>query len=401
MASSCQNLHLSSTFNPKKKRLMLTSGRACMNKNICSSTIKHPKYIPNKIKDSSYVRVLDTTLRDGEQTPGVNFSPDQKLEIARQLACLGVDIIEAGFPASSPEAAEVVKHIALTVGNEEVEGRVPVINAVSRCVKADIEASWDAVRAAKHPRIALFVATSEIHMKHKLLKTKSQVMSIMKDGLLYARSLGFDDVSFCAEDSSRSEEEFLYQVLEGAMEAGATTLILADTVGYMFPQEWARFTADVIKNVRGIENVVLSTHCHNDLGLATANALAAVEAGARQVEGTINGIGERAGNAALEEVEEYSGLALQANKAIDGVLKHRGTYEIMSPEDIGKSTSHDLGIVLGKYSGRHALQSRLRQLGLEVDDTKFEKLFSRFKKMAQNKKEFSDRDVKSLVFEEV
>ncbi|KAL9242650.1 hypothetical protein vseg_016633 [Gypsophila vaccaria] len=404
-----------------------------------------PIYIPNRIPDSSYVRILDTTLRDGEQAPGAAMTGQQKLDVANMLASLGVDVIEAGFPCSSKEEFEAVRRIAEEVGNNVVDetGFVPVIGGFARCVKKDVQAAWDAVKAAKYPRVTIFIGTSGIHMKHKLRKSEEDIINSVREVLGFAKSLGVHDLQFIAEDASRSEKRFVYQLFEEAIKAGATTLDMADTVGYRLPHEWGNYIEDVKKNVSGIENVVLATHCHNDLGLATANTISAARAGARQLEVTINGIGERAGNASLEEVvmaikcrgqdligglytgintpliyqtskmvEEYSGLRLQPHKAIvganafshasgihqDGVLKHRGTYEIMAAEDVGRSTSG--GIVLGKLSGRHAFQHRLQQLGYEVDARTFDEMFIRFKTLAENKKSLSDSDMKSLLQEE-
>ncbi|KAG5530917.1 hypothetical protein RHGRI_025760 [Rhododendron griersonianum] len=361
----------------------------------CSAT-RRPEYIPNRIPDPHYVRVFDTTLRDGEQSPGASMTSKEKLDVARQLAKLGVDIIEAGFPAASKDDLEAVRMIAKEVGNEVDEnGYVPVICGLARCNKKDIDASWEAVKHAKRPRIHTFIATSEIHMKHKLKKTKEEVIETARSMVSYARSLGCNDVEFSPEDAGRSDREFLYQILGEVIKAGATTLNIPDTVGYNMPNEFGQLIADIKANTKGIENVIISTHCQNDLGLSTANTLAGACAGARQVEVTVNGIGERAGNAALEEVsvvmalkcrgdqvlgglytgintkqiimsskmvEEFSGLHVQPHKAIvgenafahesgihqDGMLKHKNTYEIISPEDIGLHRSNESGIVLGK-----------------------------------------------------
>lgn len=405
-------------------------------------TQTRPIYIPNRIPDDSYVRILDTTLRDGEQAPGASMTGYQKLEIARQLAQMGVDIIEAGFPISSKEEFEAVRQIASEVGNSpNGAGYLPVIAAGARCVKEDIVAAWEAVKLAKHPRVCIVIATSSIHMKHKLGKTEEDVIRTVKEALAFAKSLGVVDLEFVSEDSARSERRFLYQVFEEAIQGGATTLVMTDTVGYTFPHEWADIVQDVRRNVHGIDGVILATHCHNDLGLATSNTLAAASAGARQLEVTINGIGERAGNASLEEVvmalkcrgkdllgglrtgvdpkyiyaaskmvEEYSGLHIQPHKAIvganafahasgihqDGVLKYRATYEIISPAEVGRPEIGD-GIVLGKLSGRHAFQRRLNQLGYELDGKTFDEVFAQFKALAEKKKNISDHDIESLV----
>ncbi|KAL6970796.1 2-isopropylmalate synthase 2, chloroplastic [Sarracenia purpurea var. burkii] len=270
----------------------------------CSATqASRPEYIPNRISDPRYVRVFDTTLRDGEQSPGASMTSKEKLDIARQLAKLGVDIIEAGFPAASKDDLEAVKMIAQEVGNAVDEnGYVPVICGLARCNKIDILAAWEAVKYAKRPRIHTFIATSEIHMKHKLKKTKEEVIDTARSMVRYARSLGCADVEFSPEDAGRSDREFLYQILGEVIKAGATTLNIPDTVGYNVPNEFGQLIADIKANTPGIENVILSTHCQNDLGLSTANTLAGACAGARQVEVTVNGIGERAGNASLEEV---------------------------------------------------------------------------------------------------
>ncbi|KAI3875335.1 hypothetical protein MKX03_035779 [Papaver bracteatum] len=414
-----------------------------------STTRKHtrPDYIPNKISDPNYVRVLDTTLRDGEQAPGAAMTSEEKLDVARQLAKLGVDIIEAGFPASSKDDAESVKLIAKEVGNTvDSDGHVPVICVVARCNKNDIDIAWDAVKYAKKPRIGTFIATSDIHLKYKLNKSRDQVCAIAREMVAYARSLGCQDVAFTPEDAGRSDKEFLYQVLGEVIKSGATTINVADTVGYNLPSEFAKLTSDIKSNTPGIENVVISTHCHNDLGLSTANTLAGANAGARQVEVTINGIGERAGNASLEEVvmaikcrgndqlaglytgiktqhivmtskkvAEYTGMSVQSNKAIvganafahesgihqDGMLKFKGTYQIISPEDIGLSRSNESGIVLGRLSGKHALKSRLLGLGYELDGKALDDVFLRFKAVAAKKKNLSDGDIEALVSDEV
>lgn len=373
--------------------------------------------------------IFDTTLRDGEQTPGVNLTAAEKLEIAKQLARLGVDVIEAGFPITSPGDTKAVATIA-----ESVEG--PVIAGLARTNRADIERAWEAVKHAKKPRIHTFIATSEVHMKYKLRKTPEEVIAMTKDAVSFARSL-CDDVEFSAEDATRSDPEFLYRVFEEAIAAGATTINVPDTVGYTTPNEFRSLIADIKKNVRGIDKVVISVHCHDDLGLAVANSLAAIEMGATQVECTINGLGERAGNTALEEVvmalrtrrdhfhrttdivteqiyrtsrlvSGLTGITVQPNKAIvganafahqsgihqDGVLKQRSTYEIMTPESIGLPSSR---IVLGKVSGRHAFQKRLEELGYSVSREEVDRLFIKFKEMADRKKDISDRDIEAIV----
>ncbi|KAJ6413537.1 hypothetical protein OIU84_006352 [Salix udensis] len=410
-------------------------------------SVTRPVYVPNKISDPNYIRIFDTTLRDGEQSPGATLTSKEKLDIARQLAKLGVDIIEAGFPAASKDDFEAVKMIANEVGNRvDSEGYVPVICGLSRCNEKDIRAAWEAVKDAKRPRIHTFIATSGIHMEYKLRKSKKEVVEIASSMVSFARSLGCDDVEFSPEDAGRSEREFLYEILGEVIKAGATTLNIPDTVGITTPSEFGQLIADIKANTPGIENVIISTHCQNDLGLSTANTLSGACAGARQVEVTINGIGERAGNASLEEVvmvikcrgehvlgglytgintrhitmaskmvEEYTGLRVQPHKAIvganafahesgihqDGMLKHKGTYEIISPEDIGLERSNDAGIVLGKLSGRHALKDRLNELGYELDDAQLGNIFWRFKAVAETKKRVTDADLIALVSDEV
>ncbi|KAH7654934.1 2-isopropylmalate synthase protein [Dioscorea alata] len=324
-------------------------------------------------------------------------------------------------------------------------GYVPVICGLARCNKADIDAAWEAVRHAMRPRIHTFIATSEIHMKYKLRKSREEVVRIASEMVAYARSLGCEDVEFSPEDAGRSEREFLYHVLAEVIKAGATTVNIPDTVGYTLPSEFGRLIADINANTRGIENVIISTHCQNDLGLATANTLAGAYAGARQLEVTINGIGERAGNASLEEVvmaikcrkelmgglhtginikhivmaskmvAEYSGLHVQSHKAIvganafahesgihqDGMLKHKSTYEIISPEDIGLTRSNKSGIVLGKLSGRHALRSRLLELGYDINGKELDDIFKRFKEVAEKKKHVTDDDIEALISDEI
>ncbi|KAJ4916115.1 hypothetical protein Rs2_01665 [Raphanus sativus] len=409
---------------------------------------RRPEYIPNRISDPNYVRVFDTTLRDGEQSPGATLTSKEKLDIARQLAKLGVDVIEAGFPAASKDDFEAVKTIAETVGNsvDEEDGYVPVICGLSRCNKRDIETAWEAVKHAKRPRIHTFIATSDIHLEYKLKKSRDEVVEIAREMVRFARSLGCEDVEFSPEDAGRSEREFLYQILGEVIKAGATTLNIPDTVGITLPSEFGQLIADIKANTPGIENVIISTHCQNDLGLSTANTLSGAHSGARQVEVTINGIGERAGNASLEEVvmaikcrgdhvlgglytgidtrhivmtskmvEDYTGMHTQPHKAIvganafahesgihqDGMLKHKGTYEIICPEEIGLERSNDAGIVLGKLSGRHALKDRLIELGYELDDEQLSTIFWRFKSVAERKKRVTDADIIALISDEV
>ncbi|KAF5942053.1 hypothetical protein HYC85_019695 [Camellia sinensis] len=450
MASLFTNLNftpISHSSTPTQTRFLLHSSihpkTPTPFASILCSSVTRPNYIPNRIPDPRYVRVLDTTLRDGKPSPGASMTSKEKLDIARQLSKLGVDIIEAGFPASSKDDLQAVKIIAQEVGNAVDEnGYVPVICGVARCNKKDIDAAWEAVKYAKRPRISTFIATSEIHMEFKLKKTREEVVETARSMVRYARSLGCDDVAFNPEDAGRSDRKFLYQILGEVINAGATTVNVPDTVGYTVPDEFGQLIADIKANTPGIENVIISTHCHNDLGLSTANTLAGACAGSRQVEVTINGIGERAGNASLEEVvmalkcrgeqvfgglytgintrqivmsskmvEEYSGLHVQPHKAIvganafahasgihqDGMLKHKNTYEIISPEDIGLQRSNESGIVLGKLSGRHALKTRLSELGYDIDGKELDGLFWRFKAIAEKKKNITDDDLKALV----
>jgi len=388
----------------------------------------------------SYVRIFDTTLRDGEQSPGATMTSAEKLEVARGLARLGVDVIEAGFPAASPDDLEAVRRIAVEVGNSTDSGRVPIICGLARATKSDIDKAWQAVQPAARPRIHTFLATSEIHMQYKLRMTRQQVLERVAEMVAYARSL-CEDVEFSPEDAGRSDPQFLYEVLAVAIRAGATTLNIPDTVGYTTPDEFGALIAGIIQNTPGIENCIVSVHCHNDLGLATANTLAGLRAGARQAEVTINGIGERAGNTALEEVvmalhtrpqyyglhtgidttqisrisklvSNYTGMPVQPNKAIvganafaheagihqDGMLKHSLTYEIMRPETVGATQSK---LVLGKHSGRHALRTRLAALGYALDEGEMDQVFERFKHLADRKKTITDADLEALVSDEL
>ncbi len=264
---------------------------------------RRPEYVPGRISDPNYVRIFDTTLRDGEQSPGATLTSKEKLDIARQLAKLGVDIIEAGFPMASPDDFEAVRTIAMEVGNEvQPDGYVPVICGLSRTKFADLERAWDAVRHARRPRVHTFIATSEIHMKYKLRMTREQVVENAVAAVSHLKKLGCNDIEFSPEDAGRSDPEFLYHILGEVIKAGATTLNIPDTTGWNLPHEFGGLIGAIKKNTPGIENVVISTHCQNDLGLATANSLSGAMHGARQIECTINGIGERAGNASLEEV---------------------------------------------------------------------------------------------------
>ncbi|XP_028800385.1 2-isopropylmalate synthase 2, chloroplastic-like [Neltuma alba] len=408
-----------------------------------NSFLSPTPYIPNRIPDPLYVRILDTTLRDGEQSAGASLNSKQKLEIARQLAKLGVDVIDAGFPASSKDDFHAVKIIAQEVGNAVADdGYVPAISAACRCTENDIRSAWEAVKYAKRPRIQTFIATSGIHMKYKLKKTKEEVIETGRRMVEFARSLGCEDVGFCAEDAARSKREFLYEIFGEVIKAGATTVIVADTVGISMPSEYGKLIAAIKANTPGIQNAIIASHCHNDLGLATANTIEGACGGARQLEVTINGIGERAGNASLEEVvmilkcgayhvlgglysrintrqifttskmvEEYTGLHVQPNKALvganafshesgihqDGMLKYKGTYEIICPEDVGFERADEDGIVLGKLSGRHGLRKRLEEMGYELEDEQIDAMFWSFKALAERKKRVSDADLKALV----
>ncbi len=388
------------------------------------------------------VRIFDTTLRDGEQSPGASLTSEEKLEIARALAKLGVDIIEAGFPAASPDDLTAVKKIAQEIGNP-APGQtqtVPVICGLARASQKDIDAAWQAVQYAKQPRIHTFLATSPIHMQYKLKMEPEEVLTRVSEMVSYARSL-CQDVEFSPEDAGRSEPEFLYQVLDAAIQAGATTLNIPDTVGYTTPQEFGILIAGIKQNVPNIDNVILSVHCHDDLGLATANTLAGIQAGARQAEVTMNGIGERAGNTSLEEivmtlltrrqyfnlttsidttlltrtsrlVSNLTGIPVQPNKAIvganafaheagihqDGLLKHQSTYEIMRPEMVGETQSR---LVLGKHSGRHAFKKNMESLGYELSDKEMEVAFDRFKNLADRKKNITETDLEAMISDQI
>ena len=364
----------------------------------------------------------------------------EKYEIARGLAKLGVDVIEAGFPAASPDDLEAVSRIAADVGNPVDGSHALIICGLARATRNDIDKAWDAVRLAARPRIHTFLATSDLHMQYKLKMTRQQVLERVREMVAYARSL-CEDVEFSPEDAGRSDPEFLYLVLAEAIEAGATTLNIPDTVGYTLPNEFGALIEGIIRNTPKIENCIVSVHCHNDLGMATANTLAGIRAGARQAEVTINGIGERAGNTALEEVvmalqtrqstlnlttgidttqimhmsrlvSNYTGILVQPNKAVvganafaheagihqDGMLKHQQTYEIMRPETVGASHTK---LVLGKHSGRHALKNRLVSLGYSLDDAELDVVFKRFKALADKKKGITDADLEALVSDEI
>jgi 2-isopropylmalate synthase len=378
--------------------------------------------------DPNRVIIFDTTLRDGEQSPGCSMNLGEKLEMAKALADLGVDVIEAGFPIASPGDFESVQAIA-----REVQG--PIICGLARCNAADIDRAAEAVKDAARPRIHVFLATSAIHREYKLRMTPDEVVKRAVEGVKRARDR-CDDIEFSPEDAARTELDFLAEVVEKAIEAGATTLNIPDTVGYAVPNHYASIIRHLKQTVRGIDKCVLSVHCHNDLGLAVANSLAALQEGARQVECTINGIGERAGNTSLEEVvmalhtrrDFYNlstgintrhlypisrklalitGMHVQRNKAIvgqnafaheagihqDGMLKERSTYEIMKPEDVGIPRTE---LVLGKHSGRHALKQRVADLGYHLTDEQLNRMFEEFKKLADRKKEVYDADLEAL-----
>jgi 2-isopropylmalate synthase len=378
------------------------------------------------------VLIFDTTLRDGEQSPGISLNAGEKLEIARQLARLGVDIIEAGFPITSLGDFEAVKTIS-----EKVRG--PVIAALARAVDKDIDRAWEAIKDAETPRIHTFINTSPVQMKYQLKKEPDEVLEMAVAAVRKAKSL-CSDVEFSAMDATRSENEFLYKIFAAAIAAGATTINVPDTVGFMLPDEYGRLVADIMANTPGIENVVVSTHNHNDLGMAVATSIAGIMNGARQVECAINGLGERAGNTSLEEiamiidtraddmglttgivteeiirtsrlVSRLTGYMVQANKSVvganafahesgihqDGVLKERTTFEILDPKRVGLTKSQ---IVLGKTSGRHGLRERLEELGYQLTDDELNGAFDRFKELADKKNDITDDDLEAIVAEE-
>jgi 2-isopropylmalate synthase len=376
-----------------------------------------------------HINIFDTTLRDGEQSPGVNLNQLEKLEIARQLERFGVDVMEAGFPASSQGDFEAVRSIARTIKNASVAG-------LARATKSDIDITWEALKDAADPRLHVFIATSPIHMTYKLKKTPEQVMMQAVEMVTYGKRK-FSNVEWSAEDASRSDLDFLVKIIEKVIEAGATVINLPDTVGYTTPEEYGRMFKYVRENVPNIDKVTLSAHCHDDLGMAIANSLAAIENGVTQVEGTINGIGERAGNAALEElavaltirndkypystnlhlkeikrtsdlVRKLTGMTIAPNKAVvgqnafahesgihqDGVLKHASTYEIITPELVGIQTNQ---LVLGKHSGRHAFKDKIKQLGFSLTDEKLLDAFNDFKALTDRKKEVTDEDLFTIL----
>ncbi len=382
---------------------------------------------------SEKVLIFDTTLRDGEQAPGASMNKDEKLQIAFALERMGVDIIEAGFPISSPGDFESVRQVAQAIKNSTVCG-------LARAIRKDIDAAYEAVRSAQNGRIHVFLATSKIHLEHKFKKTQDEILAMAIDAVKYAKSK-IGNIEFSPEDASRSEKEFLYRILEAVISAGATTVNIPDTVGYKTPDEYGSLFADIRNNVPNINKAIISTHCHDDLGLGVANSLSAIKNGARQVECTINGIGERAGNAAMEEivmalktradfyhcetnintreiykasrlVSKLTGFVVPPNKAIvganafrhesgihqDGVLKEKSTYEIMSPEDVGVPVGN---LFLGKHSGRHAFKVRLKALGVDLKDDDLDKAFGEFKKLADQKKQVFDEDLLAIVEDEI
>ena len=375
------------------------------------------------------VYIFDTTLRDGEQSPGASLNPDQKFQIACQLARLGVDVIEAGFPLSSPGDFEAVRRIA-----RQVQG--PMITALARAARPDIDAVWQAVRDAERNQIHMVLSVSDIHIERKLRSNRTDVLTRGTQAVAYARSL-CDQVEYSPEDAGRADPEYLYETLESVIDAGATVVNIPDTTGYTLPNEFGALIASIRANVRNIDRALISVHCHNDLGLSTANSVAAVLNGARRVECTINGIGERAGNASLEEVvmilrtrekslglrtnidttrladvsalvAQETGIPVQPNKAVvganafahasgihqDGVLKDKLNYEIMRPEEVGMGESR---IVLSPRSGRHAFQFRLAELGFHLPEAAFARAWEQFLDLADRKKDILDRDLEEIV----
>jgi 2-isopropylmalate synthase len=376
------------------------------------------------------IQIFDTTLRDGEQSPGAALTTEEKIQVAEQLVRLNVDTIEAGFPAASPGDLAAVKEIALRTHGVAVAG-------LARAHASDIDAAWEGIRGAEKPVIHVFLATSEIHLRHKLKMDAREALEQVRSMVAYARNL-CPGVEFSAEDATRSDWDYLCRVFEAAIKAGATTINIPDTVGYAMPHEYEALFRYVRERVAGMADVIVSAHCHDDLGMATANTLAAITAGARQVEVTVNGLGERAGNTAMEEVvmalrtrpetfgnvktridtqellptsqlvSNLTGIAVQPNKAVvganafaheagiqqDGILKHRLTYEIMTPESVGWTNSR---IVLGKHSGRHGLDARLRQLGYRLPAEQLKVAYRRFVSMADQKKYITDADLMYIV----
>jgi len=381
---------------------------------------------------NNFVKIFDTTLRDGEQAPGCSMNEEEKVKVALQLEKLGVDIIEAGFPIASEGDFNSVKLIANQIKNCEVAG-------LCRANLKDIDRAWDAIKQAVNPRIHTFIATSDIHLDYKLKKTKDEVLEIIGQSVRHAAKYT-SNVEFSCEDATRSDIDFLCSAISVAIQSGATTINIPDTVGYTIPSEFGKMISSIREGVAGIDKVTISVHCHNDLGLAVANSLAAIHEGARQVECTINGLGERAGNASLEEivmalkvrndlnpfdtaintkniypcsklVSSVTGVNVQPNKAIvganafaheagihqDGVLKQRNTYEIMEAEEVGIPSNY---IVLGKHSGRHAFRDRLNEFGYSLSSDKFEIAFKKFKELCDKKKYVFDEDIEALINEE-
>ena len=382
--------------------------------------------------DPQRIIIFDTTLRDGEQAAGAGLSWEEKLEIAQQLERLGVDVIEAGFPASSPGNLETMRRIAAEV-------RTPIIAGLARCVPGDIDAAWEALNAAARPRIHVFISSSDIHLTHQLRKSPEEVLEQAISSVERAKSY-CDDVEFSPMDATRTDWDFIYRLVSAAIDAGATTINIPDTVGYAIPNEFGELIASVFERVKNIDKAIVSVHCHNDLGLATANSLAAIQNGARQVEVCVNGIGERAGNASLEEVvmaiqtradlfgfttgintshiyrasrmvSDYTGFAVQPNKAIvglnafrhesgihqDAMLKAPITFEIMQPQSVGVPGT---ALVLGRQSGGHALRARLGELGFDIGSEELVRVYAAFKELADKKESVTDRDLESLMSED-
>lgn len=380
------------------------------------------------------IKIFDTTLRDGEQSPGVNLNKEEKLEIAKQLERLGVDVIEAGFPASSEGDFQAVKLIADTIKNSTV-------TALARTKKNDIDRAYEALKNTANPRIHIFLATSPIHREYKLKMDKETVVKTSVDMVSYAKTM-FNEVEWSAEDASRTELDFLAEIIESVIDAGATIINLPDTVGYSTPEEYGQMFKYVKENVPNIDQAILSTHCHNDLGLAVSNSIAGIENGAEQIEVSINGIGERAGNASLEElavllhirndvygyqtnlvlneikrtsdvVSKLTGMAVQANKAVigrnayaheagihqDGMLKNSETYEIISPALVGVSSEESNTLFLGKHSGRHAFKDKVKSFGIELTTDELSTAFNNFKELTDHKKEVTDDDIYAILME--